>query len=141
MTVIAWDGNILASDRQITDSCRATIGKKLWKVKMKTQTYLLGLSGEYGPGLAAINTIINTESFDGLAKDRDVSIMVIGKKAIFEIESGYVIPVLEMKVWATGSGGDYALGAMLAGKTAVEAVEIAIQLDMNSGLGVDQVQF
>jgi len=141
MTVIAWDGTTLASDRQITDSCRATVGKKLWKLKVGRETYLLGLSGEYGPGLEAIHTIMESHTFDKVAKDRDVSIMVIGKNRIFELERGYAIPVLEMKVWATGSGGDYALGAMLAGKTAVEAVEIAIQLDMNSGLGVDQVQF
>lgn len=43
--------------------------------------------------------------------------------------------------WAIGSGADYALGAMYAGKSAKEAVEIASQLDTGTGLGVDVVTF
>lgn len=35
--------------------------------------------------------------------------------------------------FALGSGGNFALGAVLAGKTAKEAVEIAKKLDINSG--------
>jgi len=38
--------------------------------------------------------------------------------------------------WAIGSGADFALGAMAAGADAIDAVSIAIDLDVNSGLGV-----
>lgn len=45
------------------------------------------------------------------------------------------------KQLAVGSGGAYALGAMLAGKNAVEAVKIACRLDNNSGLPVESISF
>lgn len=43
--------------------------------------------------------------------------------------------------WAIGSGCDYALGAMEAGATAQEAVRIASRLDNQCGMGVDVVRF
>lgn len=44
---------------------------------------------------------------------------------------------MDMPFWAAGSGADYAMGAMAAGKDAKEAVEIACRFDINCGLGVD----
>lgn len=44
---------------------------------------------------------------------------------VLEIEDGYA---------AVGSGSAYALGAMVSGKTAVEAVRAACKLDVNCGL-------
>jgi ATP-dependent HslUV protease subunit HslV len=45
------------------------------------------------------------------------------------------------RVWAIGSGCDYALGAMYAGASAERAVVIASKLDVNTGGGVDVVRF
>lgn len=42
-------------------------------------------------------------------------------------------------VAAIGSGAHFALGAMVAGATAIEAVTIASRLDKSSGFGVDSV--
>jgi hypothetical protein len=42
-------------------------------------------------------------------------------------------------VWAWGSGADYALGALAAGATAMEAVRAAIRWDVNSGGDIDFV--
>lgn len=41
--------------------------------------------------------------------------------------------------WSWGSGGDYALGALAVGVTAMEAVRAAIRWDVNSGGDVDFV--
>lgn len=43
--------------------------------------------------------------------------------------------------WAIGSGADYALGAMLHGASAAEAVRISSKLDESTGKGVDVVRF
>mgnify|MGYP006911485525 FL=1 len=43
--------------------------------------------------------------------------------------------------WAIGSGTDYALGAMAAGKTSAEAVKIASVLDVSTGCEVDELFF
>lgn len=51
-----------------------------------------------------------------------------------------ILPILESQV-AVGSGGQYAMGAMAAGKTAIEAVRIACRLDNNSGLPIESFKF
>jgi hypothetical protein len=53
-----------------------------------------------------------------------------------------ILPVLGLNaIAAVGSGGAYALGAMLAGKSAEDAVKIACKLDNNSGLPIESLRF
>lgn len=44
-------------------------------------------------------------------------------------------------VHATGAGQDYAIGALEAGATAVQAIRIAMKRSDYAGLGVDAVRF
>lgn len=46
--------------------------------------------------------------------------------------------VVDKTSYAVGSGGQFAMGAMAAGRSPVTAVEIASGLDPNSGLGVTE---
>jgi hypothetical protein len=50
-----------------------------------------------------------------------------------------ILPILNPEA-AVGSGSGYALGAMLAGKSAIEAVKIACKIDSNSGLPVESIK-
>jgi hypothetical protein len=56
-----------------------------------------------------------------------------------EMENVHHLGVLPY--WSVGSGADYALGVLAHGGTAEEAVHIASQLDINTGLGIDTVTF
>ena len=42
-------------------------------------------------------------------------------------------------MFAIGNGAEFALGAMVAGKTSEEAVEIACQLCPDCGMGMDKL--
>ena len=51
------------------------------------------------------------------------------------VDGSYI--VYEDKFIAFGAGRDYALTAMFLGKSAIEAVQVAIQLDTSCGMGID----
>lgn len=57
----------------------------------------------------------------------------MGKRRGYRIESDSMIPSEFRGAYAIGSGSDFAMGAMLAGKTAAESVRIATKLDIYSG--------
>lgn len=69
--------------------------------------------------------------------DADFSILIATKEGVWYACNSLFFHAMGNVRWAIGSGCDYALGAMYAGKNAREAVEIASQLDVNTGLGVD----
>lgn len=135
MTVIAWDGKILAADKQT-----------VWGTIPKPTTKIFTLSD--GVRFGACGFKDNVEKFrrwviEGRVRDQRPNI--IGEFYGILVEPNglcfhYNEALEEHNIagqWAIGSGGDFAMGAMLAGKSAIEAVEIAIQLDVNSGIGVD----
>lgn len=49
----------------------------------------------------------------------------------------YAIHEVGRAFTAWGSGRDFAIAAMACGKSAVEAVQLASQFDVNTGMGVD----
>lgn len=70
-------------------------------------------------------------------KERDddadlFSILIAIKGELFEIDQDYSIARREDGVYAIGSGAGYALGALLAGATDMEAMKIAASLDVNT---------
>lgn len=75
--------------------------------------------------------------------DRDwplnlAAIRVIGKgKILLYIDSFFPAGPIRSKRHAVGSGGEYAMGALEAGRSAVDAVKIACKLDECSGGPVD----
>jgi hypothetical protein len=140
MTTIAWSGVTLASDRQITDNGRPMVGTKIWRIKVKGKVYLLGCCGGYGAALKFIEHF-KKNGFSRLPEIRDTSVLIIGKDGAWSYEEDGTLSPMNESPWGIGSGGDYALGAMMAGATAEEAVAIGIELDVNSGLGIDTVKF
>lgn len=67
----------------------------------------------------------------------DASFYVITPKKVIKCYEAEVPFIVEDRVFATGSGRDYALAAMHCGKSAKEAVEIAAFFDINTGKGID----
>ena len=143
MTTIACDGKTLAGDKQVTTGGTATLTTKVFKVKTKKGTVLAGYSGDLADGQAFIEWLKKGEN--ELPDMSVLNALVIKKngsvKVYHDAQKGRAADMGTLDMWALGSGCDYALGAMKFGATAKEAIEIASELDVNTGLGVDVVSF
>jgi len=72
----------------------------------------------------------------------NIQILMVDKtKQIYIADKNLVYIPIGCKKWAIGSGGEFALGAMYAGKTAKEAIKIASQLDVYTGNAIDTLTF
>lgn len=131
MTTIAYDGNLLCTDSQ------ANAGHILQQDNKKIFTFTdekyvaVALCGILGDSEEICNWILG------------------GNKPEFKNDSGCFCVDKDGNVWrfhtedlgsasitnkdANGSGSEYAIGAMLAGASAFQAVEIASRLDQNTG--------
>lgn len=136
MTTIAWKDGVLACDSQATDmGTRSRAKSKL----VLTDDYAYAVTGSLAFGLDFVRRLESGEEDPELKKATVVRMdRRTGQIVVFD-PPGYPIPV-EDKLFATGSGGDLALGAMAAGASAEEAVRIAIAWDADSGFGVQVVE-
>ncbi|EJS8701418.1 hypothetical protein NFA99_004599 [Escherichia coli] len=132
MTTIAFDLKTLAADSLVTyDGMRVGNSEKIAKVIGGT----LGSAGNL-EDVTAAKAWFNA----GCPEKRPVLTSYIG---IFIPDDGsspqeYNEKLIQMALpsnspWVAGTGKNFAMAAMLAGKGAAEAVEIAIKLDIYSG--------
>lgn len=128
MTTIATDGKTIACDsQQDTGFINQVKSKKIFKIP----NGWAGAAGEAGPSLAALNWIRNGGDKPDLSSG-DFSLVILRDSGVFTLENDLIeIPV--GIPFAAGSGAPYAMGAMLSGKTAPQAVRLAIKLDPFSG--------
>lgn len=133
MTTIAYDGKLLCTDSFCSSSYinQAPIQKLFYLPDHK----------EY-VAAAFAGSINDMDAMLGWVLDND-------EKPNFNDDSQLMVIDLEGRCWdwwakcygralegipgAGGSGGDFAMGAMLSGKSAFQAVEIACKLDPKSG--------
>lgn len=131
MTTIAWDGKTLAADTQWT--CAYVQQHSTPKIHT-ANGIAWGAAGDAGSALLFDEWMRDGRPDDKkpyFDKDLFVAIVVENGKA-FRYEYA-LIPIPAGRPAATGSGGEIAMGAMMAGATAQRAVEIAIALDMGCG--------
>jgi ATP-dependent protease HslVU (ClpYQ) peptidase subunit len=135
MSTLAWDGRCLAADQQITIGGTPVAGTKIFR----GTDFLIGGCGDiqevllfvewYESGqLKTDKPMLTRDSFTGYVVDEN--------KVLWRFDHLLVPYKITRPFWAAGSGADYAMGAMAAGQSARRAVEIAIDLDINSGMGV-----
>lgn len=137
MTTIAWDGRTLCADRQLTTSGVRYETTKAHRLKDGS---LFASCGTLENNVAVrqwLNggddkpSIDKDDDFDGVLIKPDGTAWMLNKKLhLIAIESPY---------FSTGSGRDFALLAMKLGKTAREAVELACELDIWSGMGITEL--
>lgn len=144
MTVIAWDGEVMAADKQGTCGNGFRITTKLHHVPQG----ICGMAGEFWHGLEMLAWFdggMDPSAFpkcSGDDGDGSHIMLVTHDKQIITFHAkcrGYG-EILEDKMLATGSGGEYAMAALYLGYSAVEAVEVACALDPNCGAGVDTIR-
>lgn len=78
---------------------------------------------------------VEAGEFSGITSGEDdtACAIFVGRRGGFRVESDAMIPSEFRGAYSIGSGCDFAMGAMLAGKSAAEAVRIAAKLDIYTG--------
>ncbi len=139
MTCIAWDGKTLAADKR---ACFGGTINTVTKIRRIGQV-LVGGSGETSFIGAMFDWIEKGrvhKDFPDSQRDKDdwQPVIVIEADGTPSIYERTPFPVRNENTFlAIGSGRDYARAAMHLGKTAREAVEVAIALDIGCGNGID----
>lgn len=138
MTTAAWDGKCLATDRRMSGG---VTGNKLFALP----------NGAYMVGAGTYDDIVEVALW--LQKKRRKPKFSASEEGMSEV---IVVQPNGTAYWLTwpflrkvairephaaiGTGMDYALGALAAGATAKQAVQIAARFDLETGHGVDCVQ-
>lgn len=140
MSTIAWDGQTLAADsRAYGGRYMSSPGSKAKIRRLDDGTRLGCVSSDvgaseqvmdwYAAGCAAFGESDRPTNFGLIVVTPDGKLMIANDRFAL---SGPI----DCARYAIGSGGDYALGAMAMGATAVQAVLIAAELDPHSGAPV-----
>jgi hypothetical protein len=140
MTVIAWDGKTLASDRLGDAGGLKRSSTKIFRFEG-------GLFGSAGWGSHAshmfdwIKKGANPETVPAFQLTEDYqSVLVVRNDGTVWIYGKSAYPFqMEDKFHACGSGRDFAIAAMHLGQDAVTAVAVASVYDTGCGMGIDQL--
>ncbi len=137
MTVIAWDGRTLAADKRMSFGTSFAVTTKIFRIG----GMLVGVAGDAALAREMADWVcdgMQAETFPTKARTDPISMLVIRLDGSLHYFTSSPVPmVLEDKVFTLGSGCDFAAAALYLGKTAREAVEVAIALDSGCGNGID----
>lgn len=148
MTTIAWDGETLAADSRTTAGNVLISDDRLklyspasfekWLVN-GYEVAVIGLAGNTGTelmlydllksGITPLTEYPSHMDFTALCITKNGCAFILNK----DEKEAHAMLCEQKGPYAVGSGGGYARAAMLCGKTAEEAVEIAMQLDLSTG--------
>jgi ATP-dependent protease HslVU (ClpYQ) peptidase subunit len=139
MSVIAWDGSVLAADKRVSN---AGLRHTCTKIE-KHNNQLYGITGVWDIGAEMREwhkAGADPEKFPAKARDDKATLIVINDAGVHVYDAGPFPMRYENKCAAWGSGRDFAEAAMFMGKTAFIAVEIACHFAIDCGDGVDTLQ-
>lgn len=144
MTVLAFDGECLAADKQATEGGLRHLTTKIKRIeKGKFKGYLMGGAGctsQANMMMSWFESGAEPEYFPQYQDSEDLSaqlLVITPKREILRFDFNPIPIVFNDDMYALGNGRDVALGAMAMGARAPEAVEIASQLCTGCGMGVD----
>jgi hypothetical protein len=149
MTTIAWDGKLLAADRMsITGYLKHQLNK-LHYLARPGQQLLFGSSGDYDAGLAVLNWLKEggdyTTGKDSPSLEREGAfsgLLVVLSAAslsprVYHLHERCIgVPIASLPFYAIGSGREFAIAAMRLGLNALQAVQVASELDHATGSGL-----
>lgn len=146
MTVIAWDGEVLAADQLIVNDNGVIIAheKKVFEAVCPVLgKVLFAYAGEvrYKKAfLGWLNSDMNPEKFPKMKDEDQTTFIVISEEIIriFGTSPHYSeYPANQKMAW--GCGKEFAYGAMEAGMSAIGAVDVAIKKNVWCGGAIDFV--
>lgn len=149
MSVVVWDGKTLAADRQVSDGSMVRTTTKIRAIKTgKFKGHLIGAVG----ATATANLMMdwyeagaNPSHFPyeyAKSSEMGASLIVITQdKEIWRFDHLPVPIIMEDDEYATGSGRDFAYGAMSMGADAVQACEVACTHSTECGVAIDAIEW
>ena len=147
MTIIVWDGETLATDRQANDGYEKWESEKAWYVTHKNKVHMVS-------GYGVLKDIIALREWFRKGADEDCFPLTSGSNSVSLSAQLIVVNATEgLKVYqgvphpivrgftpcAFGNGKDFALGALSMGARSVEAVSIANEHSLYCGKGVTEL--
>lgn len=142
MSVIAWDGTTLAADKRASIGTLIRTTTKIFRVRGD----LVGFTGDADTGMAMLAWFeagADPARWPETQRDKDTwsGLLVIKPDGeIWKFERTPFAVKHPPQHFAVGCGRDFALAAMYLGKSAAEAVEVAIHFDSGCGNGVDVLE-
>lgn len=129
MTTIAYRSGVLAGDSQATDD-QLWSANKIHRVQTSAGELLVGLAGNVYAGLVFIEWLKDQRSRKPDLVNEDFEGIVVAETGRVTIWTSSLVGWRPRgKFFAIGSGAQSAMGAMHAGKSAIDAVKIACKVD------------
>jgi ATP-dependent protease HslVU (ClpYQ) peptidase subunit len=132
LTTIAIKDGVVASDSQVTGNFKFKCNNKIRRVKSGPyKGYVFCASGRFDLLDRAMAQVESGEFSPLCAGDDEDggAYVLVGPRRVYCLEADKMIPFQVSRMFATGSGQQFAMAAMLAGKSAADAVRIAAKLD------------
>lgn len=137
MTTIAWDGKTIAADSRGTRGGEIVQGS-VTKLIPLPDDGVFAFCGSIAEAWEVLESILEDTKTPRAANLTALKITPKGHVYVYEGHGAWFKDSGRIGAW--GSGGEYALGAMMVGATAVEAVKAACKLDSGSGGPVRSIQ-
>lgn len=144
MTTIVVDARegLVVADRAISCSSGTSPWTKLRKITQgEWEGAVFGASGSLSPFMMAFEMLSGSKEMsapldiDEGNLHEDFEVVLLTQDLRIVTFDRWLVPIeMETEYYATGSGADYAIGAMDAGASAIEAIRIACARDNQSNL-------
>jgi len=131
MTTCAWDGKKLSADtRSVTGD---VIDQSACQKIFQRKGVFCAAAGDLAEAISVVKYLLNKKGEPPDFEEGSFEIMLVSETRS-EFYGGTLKPVPMEAPSAIGSGGSYAIAAMLCGKSAPNAVRIAAKMDSNTGV-------
>lgn len=139
MTTVAFRDGVMASDSRGVDSSVGIVKlQKLFRKKMKGKEHIIGVAGHWEAALLFVdwygtNDTSLADRIGKLPADSSFDIMIWTGKKLLTSDAMMRLTEWNEDYYAIGSGGAYAITAMDCGKTAAQAIQMAMKRDIHTG--------
>jgi len=135
MTTCVWDGEFICADtRSMTGS---VIDQGPCQKVFQKRGVFCAISGDLAEAFIVVQRLLNpqkpTPDDVHLVEEGDWQIMLVSETRA-EYYGGTMLPAPMAAPFAIGTGGNYALAALLAGKNGPQAIRLACKMDACSGV-------
>lgn len=122
---------------------------KVFKVKASDGSqFLVAFAGSGAFALAVLAWMqgkagkpVPTDFMNADDRENQCALVIDEQRRVWQLSGHLIYSRMRETIYAFGGGQDFAIGALEAGATAVQAVRIAIKRSDMAGLGVDWVRF
>lgn len=132
MTTVVADANfglMLCDSRLSSDGAGNSNARKVFRIRGE----LYGVTGVYVDSMAFISWVKSGKAEDIPSMEHVQAVCISKERKLYMFDSDPRPYVIDDKVYAIGSGSNFALGALAAGASPRDAIRIAARYDPGTG--------